>query len=54
MFFYGTYEGNELILGLENQILVEAKVENAGSVWGFFSSGNLKQSRHKKKREMSV
>ena len=36
-FLYGTYEGNELILRLENQIVVEAKVEKTGSGWGFFA-----------------
>ena len=36
-FFYGTYEGNELVLRLKNQIVVEAKTEKTGSGWGFFA-----------------
>ena len=36
-FLYGTYEGNELILRMENQIVVEAKVEKTGSGWGFLA-----------------
>ena len=34
-FLYGTYEGNELVLRLENQIVVETKIEKTGSGWGF-------------------
>ena len=34
-FLFGVYEGNELILRLENQIVVEAKVEKTGSGRGF-------------------
>jgi len=36
-FVYGTYEGNELVLRLKNQIVVEARVEKTGSGWGFFA-----------------
>ena len=36
-FLYGTYEGNELVLRLKNQIVVEAKTEKTGSGWGFFA-----------------
>ena len=36
-FLYGTYEGNELVLRLENQIVVEAKIEKTGSGWGFMA-----------------
>ena len=36
-FVYGTYEGNELVLRLKNQIVVEARIEITGSGWGFFA-----------------
>ena len=36
-FVYGTYEGNELVLRLKNQIVVEARTEKTGSGWGFFA-----------------
>ena len=36
-FLYGTYEGNELVLRLKNQIVVEAETEKTGSGWGFFA-----------------
>ena len=36
-FIYGTYEGNELVFRLKNQIVVEAKIEKTGSGWGFFA-----------------
>ena len=36
-FLYGTYEGNELVLRLKNQIVVEARIEITGSGWGFFA-----------------
>ena len=36
-FLYGTYEGNELVFRLKNQIVVEAKIEKTGSGWGFFA-----------------
>ena len=36
-FLYGTYEGNELVLRLQNQIVVEAKIEKTGSGWGFLA-----------------
>ena len=36
-FLYGTYEGNELVLRLKNQIVVEAKIEKTGIGWGFFA-----------------
>ena len=34
-FLYGTYEGNELVLRLKNQIVIETKIEKTGSGWGF-------------------
>ena len=36
-FVYGTYEGNELVLRLKNQIVVQARIEKTGSGWGFFA-----------------
>ena len=36
-FLYGTYEGNELVLRLKNQIVIETKIEKTGSGWGFFA-----------------
>ena len=36
-FVYGTYEGNELVLRLKNQIVVKARIEKTGSGWGFFA-----------------
>ena len=36
-FLYGTYEGNELVLRLKNQIVIETKIEKTGSRWGFFA-----------------
>ena len=36
-FLYGTYEGNELVLRLKKQIVVEARIEKTGSGWGFFA-----------------
>ena len=36
-FVYGTYEGNELVVRLKNQIVVEARIEKTGSGWGFFA-----------------
>ena len=36
-FLYGTYEGNELVLRLKNQIVVQARLEKTGSGWGFFA-----------------
>ena len=36
-FVYGTYEGNELVLRLKNQIVVETRIEKTGSGWGFFA-----------------
>ncbi len=36
-FLYGTYEGNELVLRLENQIVVETKIEKTGSGWGLLA-----------------
>ena len=36
-FLYGTYEGNELVLRLKNQIIVQARIEKTGSGWGFFA-----------------
>ena len=36
-FLYGTYEGNEMVLRLKNQIVVEAIIEKTGSGWGFFA-----------------
>jgi len=46
---YGTYEGNELVLHLNNQIVVETKTEQTGSGWGLLCSCNFKQSGNKKK-----
>ena len=37
-FVYGTYEGNELVLRLKNQIVVETRIEKTGSGWGFFAT----------------
>ena len=36
-FLYGTYEGNELVLRLKTQIVVQARIEKTGSGWGFFA-----------------
>ena len=36
-FLYGTYEGNELVIRFENEIVSEVKVEKTGSGWGFFA-----------------
>ena len=36
-FLYGTFEGNELVLRLKNQIVVQARIEKTGSGWGFFA-----------------
>ena len=36
-FLYGTYKGNEMVLRLKNQIVIEAKIEKTGSGWGFFA-----------------
>ena len=36
-FLYGTYEGNELVFRLENQIVVETKIEKTRSGWGFLA-----------------
>ena len=36
-FVYGTYEGNELVLRLKNQIVVQARIEKTGSGWGFLA-----------------
>ena len=36
-FIYGTYEGNELVLRMKNQIVIETKIEKTGSGWGFFA-----------------
>ena len=30
-------KANELVLRLKNQIVIETKIENTGSGWGFFS-----------------
>ena len=40
-FLYGTYEGNELVLRLKNQIVVQARIEKTGSGWGFFAPATL-------------
>ena len=39
-FLYGTYEWNELVLRLKNQIVVEAKIQKTGSGWGFLAPAN--------------
>ena len=36
-FLYGTYEGNELVIRLTDQIVSEVKLEKTGSGWGFFA-----------------
>ena len=36
-FLYGSYEGNELVLRLKNQIVIETKIEKTGSGWVFFA-----------------
>ena len=36
-FIYGTYEGNELVFRLKNQIVVESIIEKTGSGCGFFA-----------------
>ena len=36
-FLYGTFEGNELVLRMKNQIVVEARIEKTGSGGGFFA-----------------
>ena len=36
-FIYGTYEGNELVFRLKNQIVIKTKIEKTGSGWGFFA-----------------
>ena len=36
-FIYGTYEGNELVLRLKKQIVIETKIEKTGNGWGFFA-----------------
>ena len=44
-FIYGTYEGNELVFRLKNQIVVEAKIEKTGSGWGFFAPATSNNPR---------
>ena len=39
-FVYGTYEGHELVVRFENQIVSEVKIEKTGSGWGFFAPAN--------------
>lgn len=36
-FLFGTYEGNELVVRFEKEIVSEVKVEQTGSGWGFFA-----------------
>lgn len=36
-FLYGTYEGNELVIRLTDQIVSEVKLEKTGSGWGFIA-----------------
>src|SRR5512134_1249483 len=36
-FLGGTYEGHELVIRFENQIVSEVKIEKTGSGWGFFA-----------------
>ena len=36
-FLYGTFEGNELVIRLTDQIVSEVKLEKTGSGWGFFA-----------------
>ena len=44
-FVYGTYEGNELVLRLKNQIVVETRIEKTGSGWGFFAPATSNNPR---------
>lgn len=34
---YGTYQGNELVIRLKNEIVSEVKIEKTGSGWGFLA-----------------
>jgi len=36
-FLYGTYNGNELVIRFEKEIVIEAKIEKTGEGWGFFA-----------------
>lgn len=36
-FLYGTYEGHELIVRFENQIVAEARIEKTGDGWGILA-----------------
>ena len=36
-FLYGTYEGNELVIRLTDQIVFEVKLEKTDSEWRFFA-----------------
>ncbi len=35
-FFYGSYEGHELVIRFENQIVSDVRIEKTGSGWGLF------------------
>jgi len=39
-FIYGTYEGHELIIRFENQVVSEVKIEKTGTGWGWFAPAN--------------
>jgi len=53
-FLYGTYEGNELVIRLTDQIVSEVKLEKNWQWMRIFCSGNVQQSRYKKKRKVIV
>lgn len=36
-FLYGTYQGTELVIRLEEETVKEVKMEKTGSGWGFFA-----------------
>lgn len=37
---YGTYEGAELVIRFQNEIVSDVKIEKTGSGWGFLISAN--------------
>jgi outer membrane protein assembly factor BamE (lipoprotein component of BamABCDE complex) len=39
-FVYGTYEGHELVICFENDIVSDARIEQTGTGWGFFAPAN--------------
>jgi hypothetical protein len=50
-FVYGAYEGHELVIRFENEIVSDARIEQTGTGWGFFAPatannpGTLRSSR---------